>query len=176
MSLARSELYADSAPPSSVRERHLRASLERFATGVVVVTAELPGGRAGTVLHAFTPVSLDPPLLLVAVEKSSSFARALDGRPFAVNVLGAEQEGVARRLVEGAPVGLGWMQGELAPRLRGALAHFECSPWATFDSGDRVLHVGQVEDYDYRGGDALGFVKGRYVVMPEYFLNACEAG
>ncbi|HLT67009.1 MAG TPA: flavin reductase family protein [Microbacterium sp.] len=175
MSLTQAAPQLQFAAAISARDRYLRASLERFATGVVVVTAELAEGRAAIMLHAFTPVSLDPPLLLIAVEKSSPVACALRERPFAINVLGAEQGDIARRVTEARGGDLGWVTGESAPRLRGALAHFECLPWATFDCGDRLLHVGRVEDYDDRPGDALGFVQGRYVVVPEYFLNAGEA-
>src|ERR1700733_14281684 len=79
----------------------LRAALRAFATGVTVVTSAGSGLPApgGVTANAFSSVSLDPPLVLVCLGSSSSAAAMIAAhRIFAVNVLSAKQEWLARRL------------------------------------------------------------------------------
>src|SRR5215207_9566650 len=110
-------------------DRSLRSCLGRFATGVVVVTFDGPDGSPrGITVNAFTSVSMDPPLVLVSVAKKAWSHDALKGRPFCINVLGAEQEGVARQFAgmgEAEPV---WVDSAEIPRLAGVLAHLACRP------------------------------------------------
>jgi flavin reductase (DIM6/NTAB) family NADH-FMN oxidoreductase RutF len=133
-------------------------------TGVAVVTFEDPKERYGVTVNSFTAVSMAPPLILVSIAKSArSHAVLAPGVPFCVNVLGAEQEGVARRFAGGREeLAVHWIEGRRAPRLQGALAHFECTPWRTYDGGDHTLFIGEVVDFDYRDGDALGYFAGGF--------------
>jgi flavin reductase (DIM6/NTAB) family NADH-FMN oxidoreductase RutF len=158
-------------------QHFFRGSLGRFATGVAVVTfdsaptAEGPGIRHGITVNSFTSVSMEPPLVLVSIARSTRAHDELVGRPFTVNVLGAEQEMLATHFAgrpSGEPV---WVEGELAPRLAGVLSYFECMPWASYDGGDHTLYLGEVKNFDYRTGDALGFVNGRFTAIPEYLLG-----
>jgi flavin reductase (DIM6/NTAB) family NADH-FMN oxidoreductase RutF len=84
----------------------LRAALGHFATGVTVVTAAGGDTHHGTTANAVSSVSLDPPLLLVCLRDESLTLSAMreSGR-FAVNVLHADQEHLARRF---ARRGAGW--------------------------------------------------------------------
>src|SRR3954471_21841660 len=141
----------------AVVSRSLRACLGRFATGVVVVTFDGPDGGRGVTVHSCTAVSMDPPLVLVSVARRARSHDALKCRPFCVNVLGAEQESIARQF---AGTGAGdalWVDDANVPRLAGVLAHLECRPWRDYDGGDHTLFLGEVADFDYRDGDALGF-------------------
>ena len=61
----------------------------------------------------------------------------------------------------------GWTEGEHAPRLAGSLCYFECAPWAEYDGGDHTLFLGEVRHFDYRDGDALGFVNGQFTTIPQ---------
>jgi flavin reductase (DIM6/NTAB) family NADH-FMN oxidoreductase RutF len=136
-------------------ERSLRSCLGRFATGVAVVTFEGPDGPRGVTVNAFTSVSMKPPLVLVSVAKKAWSHSELKGKPFCVNVLGAEQERIARQFAgmgEGQPV---WVKDSPVPRLAGVLAHLECRPWRDYEGGDHTLFLGEVVDFDYRDGDAL---------------------
>jgi len=141
-------------------ERTLRSCLGRFATGVVVVSFAIDEGPRGITVNSFTSVSMEPPLILVSIASRARFHDALRGRPFCVNVLGAEQEGVARQFA-GAPPGAyaepAWVDGAQAPRLAGVLAHLECRAWRDYEGGDHTLFLGEVVDFDFRDGDALGF-------------------
>lgn len=147
---------------------HLRGSFSRFATGVAVVSFEASGGRHAITVNSFTSVSMEPPLVLVSIGKSTKTHDELAGRPFTVNILGAEQEDLAKHFSgrpNREPV---WVEGDVAPRLSGVLAWFACTPWAAYEGGDHTLYLGEVQEYDYRRGDALGFVGGRFVTIPEY--------
>ncbi len=140
----------------------LRSSLSRFPTGVCVVSFDAPHGVHGVTVSSFLAVSLEPPLVLVSLARTSRAHDLLPGRPFCVNVLGAEQEELARRFAGiGEPAGTGWDESGLAPRLPGALAHLACAPWQVYDGGDHSLVLGEVEEFDCRDGDALGFFNGR---------------
>jgi flavin reductase len=136
----------------------LRAALGRFATGVAVVTFRGPDGPRGLTVNSFTSVSLTPPLVLVAVAKRAASHDLLSVRSFCVNVMGAEQEALAMHFAgHPTPRESPWVDGTLSPRLAGALAHLDCSPWGNYEGGDHTLFIGEVADFGYRDGDALGF-------------------
>ena len=146
----------------------LRSGLSRFATGVCVVTVAGEDGAHGLTVNAFTAVSLDPPLVLVSIGKNARGHRLLGEGPFAVNVLGAEQEAVARHFSgDPHPESVYWTEGRTAPTLAGALATFECRPWCTYDGGDHSLFVGEVVHLDYRAGDGLGYFSSRFATVEE---------
>jgi flavin reductase len=131
----------------------LREVLGRFATGVTVVAA---GGEtpAGMTANAFTSVSLTPPLVLVCVKRAAAIHQAvLDCGSFAVSVLSAQQEDVARHFADHSrPRGraefdvAGWSPGPNtgAPLIHGALAWIECALTAAYDGGDHSIFLGSV--------------------------------
>lgn len=157
--------------PLSADQLRLRGSLGRFATGVAIVTFDTAHSRHGITVNSFTSVSMNPPLVLVSIAKTTRSHSELKQRPFTVNILGAEQEDLARHFA-GKPSGEPrWVDGTIAPRLSGVLAYFECMPWAAYDGGDHTLYLGEVVAFDYRTGDALGFVNSRFTTIPEYLLG-----
>ncbi|WP_163510883.1 flavin reductase family protein [Fodinicola acaciae] len=144
-----------------------RACLGRFVTGVVVVTFVGDGPR-GITVNSFTSVSMDPPLVLVSIAKQARSHDALCGAEFCVNVLGAEQERVARHFSgRSQPIEPVWSDGVAAPRLAGALACLECRPWRCYDGGDHTLVVGEVVDVAYRDGEALAYANSRFTSVAE---------
>ena len=70
----------------------LRTALGRFATGVAVVAFDGPDGRHGMTINSFTSVSMRPPLVLASVARKARAHDALEGQPFSISILGAEQE------------------------------------------------------------------------------------
>ncbi|HEY2206557.1 MAG TPA: flavin reductase family protein [Pseudonocardia sp.] len=147
----------------------LRRCLGHFATGVTVVTCSTggPGEGAphGATVNAFSAVSLDPPLVLVSLDRRSRACRYLDGRPFTVNLLTEQRDDVALHFA-GRPMDRppGWRPGGagLAPRLDGALAWIACTPWRRYDGGDHVLFLGEVQRFEYSGADPLVFYLGAF--------------
>jgi flavin reductase (DIM6/NTAB) family NADH-FMN oxidoreductase RutF len=150
--------------PGTVDAFELRSCLARFATGVAVAAVDGPGRRAGLTVNSFTAVSLEPPLVLIALLKTARSHGLFLERPFTVNVLGAEQEPLARHFAGRPHVEhVVWDAASRAPRLAGALAVIECAPWAAHDGGDHTLVVGRVTAFSYRDGEALGYFCGRFV-------------
>ncbi|WP_252393539.1 flavin reductase family protein [Hydrogenibacillus sp. N12] len=148
----------------AIDQRELRNCLGRFATGVTVVTYRgEDGGRYGITMNSFTSVSLNPPLILVAIDRRTKAYGKLPGRPFAVNILSSDQEDLAYHFAGKPREGLDipWVEGALAPRLGGVLATIVCTPWQTYDGGDHVLYLGEVQEFQYRDGDPLVFYRGK---------------
>jgi flavin reductase (DIM6/NTAB) family NADH-FMN oxidoreductase RutF len=140
--------------------RRLRACLGHFATGVTVVACEVDGTPHGATVSAFTSVSLQPPLVLVSLARTSKVAGYLTNRPFTVNVLAEDQSGLARRFAGQPSESVArWTKG---PRLAGAVVTVDCSPWDTHDGGDHVLVLGKIEELDHRGGAPLLFHGGTF--------------
>ena len=150
----------------------LRGAFGTFATGVTVVAV---GGGVphGMTANSFTTVSLDPPLVLVCVGHDAVMHGALTkARLFSVSVLASHQESVARHFADRRrPLGwrqfdrVDWLPGPVtaAPLIVGALAHFECDLWGSYEAGDHSIFVGAVLAHDQRApDDALVFHHGRF--------------
>ncbi|MGM0584572.1 MAG: flavin reductase family protein [Pseudomonadota bacterium] len=153
----------------------LRRALGRFATGVTVITALAPDGAPmGFTANSFNSVSLDPPLILWSLSRDSRQLGAYRGAAaYAVNILTAEQEGLARQFArrEGHRFeGVRWEAGlHGVPVLPGALAVFECAHEAVYPAGDHELFIGRVERVTERPGRPLTFFGGGFgTVMGEY--------
>ena len=148
--------------------KELRRVMSHFATGVTVVTTHDGQGRCyGLTANAVCSVSLDPPLILVCVDKSAESYAAFDlSQAFVVNILGEGQEELSRRFaVSGGEkfVGLPCRNGGTgAPILEGTLAYVECRVVAAHDAGDHTIYIGEVESAAAADGPPLLFFRGRY--------------
>lgn len=149
--------------------RKLRDALGRFTTGVAVVTANTPGHPPiGMTINSFSSVSLDPPLVLFSIDrKAHSLDHFRAARDYAINVLAGHQRDLSLRFTR--PLTASWDDIELragsvgAPLLSGAVACFECVPWATYDGGDHVIFVCRVVAHTLReDGEPLVFFAGRF--------------
>jgi flavin reductase len=159
------------AASAQSQKQVLRGCLGRFATGVAVVTfdgfADGTAKRHGLTVNSFTSVSLDPPMVLVAIQRSVRAHALLTGRPFTVNVLGAEQRDIAMHFAGRPNTEPAWIEGAHAPRLAGPASWFECTPWTEHDGGDHTLFLGKVEHFGHRPGDCLGFADGTFLTIPD---------
>jgi flavin reductase (DIM6/NTAB) family NADH-FMN oxidoreductase RutF len=153
-----------------------RAVLGRFATGVTVMTSVADGRPHGMTANAVASVSLDPPLVLVCVDRSAVMAEVVAaGGVFALSVLDRAQRPWSDRFAEpGRPPGDEQFDGVPtirrttgAPVLDGAVAWLDCQVWASYDGGDHVIVVGEVVDLDVgEADDPLLYFRsgyGRYV-------------
>lgn len=163
----RSAAFPPDSPLFRSEQHFFRGGLGRFATGVAVVTFEADDLRYGITINSFTSVSMDPPLILVSVARTAKSHDLLIDRPFSVNILGAEQESVAWQFAGRPNHEPAWIEGAVAPRLAGTLSWFECRPWAHYDGGDHTLFLGEVVTFDYRKGDYLGFITGKFVKITD---------
>ena len=162
--------------PPAIREyrtgsdsRTLRDALGCFATGVTVVTCiDEIGQPVGLTANSFTALSLDPPLLLVCVAKSTASAGTFgDTRDFAVNVLQTGQQPASITFSTRVEDRFGcteWTMGEHgAPVLLDSLSVFECRRDAVHDGGDHFILVGKVVKATFHTGlDPLLYFRGSY--------------
>ncbi|MBE3553954.1 MAG: flavin reductase family protein [Thermicanus sp.] len=144
--------------------RDFRYCLGRFATGVTIITYNSPEGKRGLTANSFTSISLDPPLVLISIGRTTKAADYLRGNAFAVNILSKEQKDLSNHFAgkQIPDLTIPWVDGEYSPYLEGSLAVIECRPWQEYDGGDHLIFLGEVKRYVYRDGDALGFFYGRY--------------
>jgi flavin reductase (DIM6/NTAB) family NADH-FMN oxidoreductase RutF len=152
----------------AIDRTELRRVMGHFATGVSVITTRDVDGKAyGLTANALCSVSLDPPLLLVCIDKGaeshSAFERA---GVFAVNILGLGHQDLSRRFaVSGGDkfVDVAHRAGATgAPLLEGVLGTVECRIVAVHDAGDHTIYIGEVEHLTGSGGDPLLFFRGKY--------------
>ena len=149
--------------------RTLRDALGCFATGVTVVTCLGPDGApAGLTVNSFTSVSLDPPLLLVCLNKKAVSADPLIAAShFAVNVLQTRQQPASIRFSTRDQDRFGttpWSAGEAgAPILKDSMGVFECERHAVHDGGDHHILIGQVVKATFDAQlDPLLYFRGSY--------------
>jgi 4-hydroxyphenylacetate 3-hydroxylase, reductase component len=145
----------------------LRDCLGKFATGVTVVTCQGSRGPCGITANSFSPVSLEPPLVLWNIAKVSDSLQAyLDAEFFAINVLGVEQQALAEHFSQSDHTVFNGIEyhrtPDGVPLLPGAAAHFECHTHQTHDCGDHHIIIGEVEQFRSNGGAPLLFHDGLY--------------
>jgi len=139
-----------------------------FATGVTIITTRDGAGQPfGLTANAVTSLSLDPPLLLICIDKKAeTYPHFLDSGCFVVNILAGDQEELSRRFAKSGGdkfAGLPHSRNQAGvPILEGTLAHLECVIVETHEGGDHVIHVGRVEHAEARGGKPLCFFQGKY--------------
>lgn len=86
---------------SSADAELLRSAMRRFASGVTVVTAGSGEQQVGITVSAFTSISLDPPVVMVAINNESSAAPIiLEAAHFAIHILSREQEALSERFAQ----------------------------------------------------------------------------
>ncbi|MBE3593762.1 MAG: flavin reductase [Candidatus Carbobacillus altaicus] len=152
--------------------RDLRRGFGHFATGVTIVSYfDDTGAAYGLTVNSLTSVSLEPPLLLVSIDRKTKAFKKLLGQPFTVNVLHSQQSALAYHFAgKSQDVDVHWQEGVYvrAPRLEDALAYFECEPYETYDGGDHVLYLGLIKGYDYASTDmeTLLFYQGKMLSLP----------
>jgi flavin reductase len=142
-----------SDPSGSVTPAEFRAALGQFASGITIMSTLQDGVSHAMTANAFTSVSLDPPLVLVCVDKGVRMhAAVLDCGYWAVSVLAGDQQPIADRFArsgrdlytqfDGIGTAAGPKTGCLV--IEGALSWLECRTWATHDGGDHTIVVGEV--------------------------------
>jgi len=145
-----------------------RSALRCVPTGVAVVTAVREGEARGITISAFTSVSLEPPTLLVCVNRQArSYLYIAHSRRFALNVLAADQREIAERFSgkrwELQFEGLATERGiEGIPLITGAIAHFECAVSQEHAIGSHSIFIAEVERAAHRIGDPLGYFDGAF--------------
>lgn len=151
-----------------IEKNELRRVMGHFATGVTVITTfSAEGVLHGLTANSLTSVSLNPPLLLVCVEKKAeSYGSFESSRVFTVNVLAEDQEDISRRFATSGVnkfEGVAYQRGANGcPIIHGALAYLECKLYDAHDGGDHTIYIGEIEQAETREGRPLVFFRGGY--------------
>lgn len=145
-----------------------RELLGRFATGVTILTARAADGRPlGMTANAVAAVSLDPPLVLVCVDRTRDMHAALAAADhFALNVLAADQEALSRRFAAddtdrfaGLPIVTGVHDLPLLPDV---VAHIVCAAREAVPAGDHTIFIGLVVNGSATDRPPLIYFRGTY--------------
>jgi len=151
-----------------ISKDEFRRALGRFASGVTVVTARDADGKLhGITVSAFCSVSLEPPLILVCLDKNTGSHFALTQTDsFVVNILRDDQQHLSNRFASYLPdkfetVEYGFGIDDL-PVWKNALANLECRLVNFHDNGDHTIFVGQIERATINDGEPLVYFQGNY--------------
>ncbi len=151
-----------------VEPPQFRQLLGRFATGVTVLTTRSPKGQPiGMTASSVASVSLDPPLVLVSVDKAHDMHAALEGGThFVLNILAAEQEELSRRFAAEEPdrfLGVSYRENERGIAvIEGVVAHIECEKRSVVPGGDHTVFIGLVIGGDATDRRPLLYYRGGY--------------
>ena len=151
-----------------------RQVMGHFATGISIVTTFDGDRPQGITVNAFSSVSLEPALVMVALDRRrfiTPMVRAA-GR-YAVSILGSDQQALSDCFAH-APVspgredfcGAAWHPGATGlPLIDGSIATLECTVVETFSAGDHDLFIGRVDslDQDREGEAPLLYFRRRYL-------------
>jgi flavin reductase (DIM6/NTAB) family NADH-FMN oxidoreductase RutF len=137
---------------TEVDKGSFRHAMSHFASGVTIMTTTAAGRMHGMTVSAFASQSLDPLLILVSVERSTTMHRlVMESRAFAINILGERGEGTARFFADNARLdGPEFREGGYqlgvtgAPILEEATAYLEATLDRTLEAGDHTIMVGRV--------------------------------
>ena len=144
----------------------LRRTLGMFATGVTVITS-LKGEQVhGMTANAFMSVSLEPPLVLISVDRRTKMCGLLhEGMHYGVSVLCESQAALSDRFAGRSGEDLPeprFVIVKNTPLVDGALAHFVARVEKSYWGGDHSLFLGRVEYARQNPGTPLLFHGGRY--------------
>ncbi|MBB6098791.1 flavin reductase (DIM6/NTAB) family NADH-FMN oxidoreductase RutF [Deinobacterium chartae] len=150
--------------PTPVSAQEFRRALGHFGSGVTVVTSPAGDSFHGMTASAFISVSLEPPLVLVSVDKRAHMHAVLHNvSHYGISILASDQAAVsnhfAGRPLEQVPA-LEEVQG--VPLVAGALARLVCRIRDRHDAGDHTLFVGLVEYADTSEKAPLMYYAGKY--------------
>ena len=164
--------FTEPAPPQSALDpAQFKAAMRRLFGGVSVITVGDGDTRTGLTLTSTVPLSTDPPLILICVNRgSSSWPVIVADRRFCVNLLDARHQAVAERFsglggVKGTAryKGAAWRQATGAWALADALAVMDCAVEELIERHSHAIVIGRVKHVEIgEGGQALLYGHGRY--------------
>lgn len=168
---------------TQIDPENFRQVLGQYPTGVVVVSARTHDGTAvGMTVGSFTSVSLDPPLVAFLPKRDSSSWKALReaGHNFCVNILGAEQEDICRKIATRKEDKFAdtdwWVSGLGNPVIDNAVAYIDCSIETIHEAGDHDIVIGRVQTLNTQtNAYPLLFFRGGYGSFRPKSLAAGDA-
>ena len=152
----------------SLGKNEFRAALSRFATGVTIAAVvDREGTPHGITVSSFTSVSLEPPLILIAIGHVAgvyNHFRAV--KRFGINVLREEQRHIAEHFARKGQDrfdGVEWVAGETGvPLIPDVLAAIECERVKTVTAGDHDVIIAETTHARVTEGRPLIYFAGAY--------------
>lgn len=153
----------------AISKDEFRAALGRFPSGVTVITTfdnreERP---LGITVSAFCSVSLEPPLVLICIDKDAyihDFLKTFGA--FGVNILAEDQTKVSNLFASRNPEmfkEVSYKKGELdLPLLNDVLVNMECRIVQSYEGGDHTIFLGEVVSSDVNDNNPLLYFHGGY--------------
>ena len=158
-----------------------RNVIGHFATGVTVITSHHDGIDHGATASAVSSVSLDPPSLLVCLNRATATETAVrESGTFVVNILREDQGELAMRFAGRHGDKFAGVEHERSdsgdPVLDGSLAHIECRVRDAVTGGTHTVFFGEVVHAEALEGEPLAYFRGRFGrLFPELDLRElCE--
>jgi flavin-dependent trigonelline monooxygenase, reductase component len=149
-------------------QQAFKDAMRHVPTGVTVVTSLKDGEPRGITVNSFASVSLEPPSLLICVNREArSYLFISTSRIFCVNVLAGNQRNLAEhfsgkvRELQFAGVKYA-IDATGAPVLDGSLAHFDCEVVHDYNFGSHSILIGNVLSCKSRSGSPLGYFNGGF--------------
>jgi 3-hydroxy-9,10-secoandrosta-1,3,5(10)-triene-9,17-dione monooxygenase reductase component len=155
----------------AIDARAFRQTVGQFVTGVTVIAADIDGAVRAMTANSFTSVSLDPPLVLFCVGKTSHLGKLIHAASgFSVNILQDDQQPLSRYFAGGwkqdEPPPFVFTPWEGGPLLDGSLAALGCGIEAIYEGGDHWIVMGRVLSlYRSESTTPLVFRAGRYTAL-----------
>ena len=158
----------------SIDARAFRHTAGQFVTGVTVIAAEVDGSIRAMTANSFTSLSLDPPLVLFCVGKTTHMGQIVHVAPrFSVNILRQDQQNLSTYFAGGwkepSPPEFSFVEWDGGHRLDGCPAAIGCALETIYEGGDHWIVIGRVVTL-YRSEEAfapLVFSAGRYATIEE---------
>lgn len=137
---------------SDVSSMDFRNALARWATGVAVVSVRDGLGLAATTVSSFNSLTLDPPLVLVALaDRAKALPRIQASGVYTLSVLTAQQQPISERCAQTQALEEDFDE---AGRVKGALMTLRCTLHDTQRYGGHTLLVGRVQEVRLHDGPA----------------------
>ena len=158
---------ASSRTTSQVDSDIVRQLHRSMVTGVTVVSADSSGEPRGLAVNAFASVSLEPPLVLVCIQKNSStYAHVIAAKHFGISVLAACQLDVAQVFATKAERKfdqVAWYRGAHGvPLLQGASAALEAELEDTLHASTHTIFIGRVQTVTTSSAPPLIYTGGAF--------------
>ena len=133
-------------------------------------TCTAEGAPHGLTINSFSSISLDPPLVMVAIDRTCSFVDVFEASgAYAVNILRENQGDLSVRfaeLPEGRFTGVSWRPGASgSPVIEGALCVIECRTIQLLDAGDHRVFIAEAVEVWMGEGRPLVFFNGGYAEL-----------
>jgi flavin reductase (DIM6/NTAB) family NADH-FMN oxidoreductase RutF len=157
-------------PAAPVTAELFRRACGQFATGIAILTTcDASGQPHGMTINSFTSLSLDPPLVMAAIARTSTLLSIFeDATHYAINILAADQRELSDRFarrIESRFDGIEWACREHgSPLFPGSLATLECRVAQVVNAGDHRVFIGEVQSAHIEEGSPqpLLYFRGRY--------------